>query len=191
MRKFLFLFLSLVFISSAYPDQLKIMAGVSLSRSTEPLSGPAFDFYYKPIYGTGAVFGGGLEFNLTQRVVFELNALYIQKGSRVEVRYGDVVIERTRVRTDELSFPVLFRFHYRPGTSPYILGGGELAFVLAKDARTIDYGLVVGAGFRKQVHDAYLCFEGRYHHGLQDTNRGPFIELRRMRAFVFLFGLSI
>jgi len=191
MNKALLLLVFMAFVSRAHPAELKIIGGVCLSRSTEPVDGPVFDYYYKPIYGAGAIFGGGLEFNLTQRVVFELDALYIQKGSRIEVRYGDIISERTRVRTDELSFPALFKFLYRPGTSPYILVGGELAVVLAKDARTIDYGLVFGAGFRKKVHNAYISLEGRYHYGLQNTNSGRYVELRRMRAFAFLVGWSI
>lgn len=190
MKRLLFLFILSVIATGAFPAELKILGGVSLSRSTEPVDGPVFDYYYKPVYGAGIIFGGGLEFDLAPRIALEIDALYIQKGSRVEVRYGDEVIDITRIRTDELSFPVLFKFHYRRGTSPYILGGGELAVVLAKDARAIDYGLVFGVGFRKKIQGAFLSLEGRYHHGLQDTNRGPYV-LRRMRAFAFLVGLSI
>ncbi len=191
MKRLPFLFIFLAIAPWAFPAELKILGGVSLSRSTEPVNGPVFDYYYKPVYGAGIIFGSGLEFNLAPRITLEIDALYIQKGSRVQVRYGDDVIDLSRIRTDELSFPALFKFHYRRGTSPYILGGGELAVVLAKDARTIDYGLVVGVGFKKQIHSAYLSLEGRYHHGLQDTNRGPYVELRRMRVFAFLVGLSI
>ncbi len=191
MKRLFFLFLLLVIASWAFPAKLKILGGVSLSRSTEPVDGPVFDYYYKPVYGAGVIFGGGLEFNLAPRIALEIDALYIQKGSRVEVRYGDEVIDLVRIRTDELSFPALFRFHYRRGTSPYVLGGCELAVVLAKDARAIDYGLVFGVGYRKQMHSALLTLEGRYHHGLQDTNRGPHVGLRRMRALAFLVGVSI
>jgi len=191
MKRLPFLFVFLVIASRAFPAELKILGGVCLSRSTEPVQGPVFDYYYKPVYGAGVMFGGGVEFNLAPRIALEIDALFIQKGSRIEMRYDDEVVDLTRVRVNELSFPAFFRFSYRRGTSPYVLGGGELAVVLAKDARAIDYGLVFGVGYRKQMHSVLLTLEGRYHHGLQDTNRGPHVELRRMRALAFLVGVSI
>lgn len=190
MKKLYSLLVILVFASWAYPAELKIMGGVSLSKSTEPVQGTGFEYYYKPVYGAGAILGGGLEFNLTQRIAFEVDAFYFQKGSRIKIIFEDVVVDPFMERMDELSFPVLFRYHLKPGTFPYILGGGELAIVLARDPKRIEYGLVCGAGFRKQLRSVIISLEGRYHHGLQDTNRGNW-ELRKMRVFAFIVGFSI
>ena len=189
MKKLCFLLVFLAFAVWAYPAELKIMGGVNLSKSTEPVPGPYFEFYYKPVFGAGAILGIGLEFNLTQRTEIEVDALYFQKGSRIKEIFDNIAGDPFLVRMDELSFPVLFKFHFKPGTSPYILGGGELAIVLAKGPKWIDYGFVCGAGFRKQVRSAYISLEGRYHHGLQDTDRGSW-ELRKMRVFALITGLS-
>jgi len=193
MKKLLcFLLASLAYVSWAYPAELKIMGGVSLSRSTEPLRGAIFELDYEPVYGAGAILGGGLEFNLKQKIAFEIDALYFQKGSRIRVSWesDDVVVDRFMERMDELSFPALLKLYFKPGASPYILGGGELAIVLTKDSKPIDFGLVCGAGFRKKICSAYISLEVRYHHGLQDTNGGSW-DLRKMRVFALIVGLSL
>ncbi|OGD19278.1 MAG: hypothetical protein A2W03_13110 [Candidatus Aminicenantes bacterium RBG_16_63_16] len=190
MKKTSFLLVFLGFASWVYPTELRILGGVNLSKSTEPVQGVIFDFYYKPVYGAGAILGGGLELTLTQRIALEVDALYFQKGSKIKIIYGNVVGDPFLERMDELSFPILFKYYFKQGSSPYVLGGGELAIVLAKDPKNIDIGLVFGAGFRKQVRSTYISLEGRYHHGLKDTTTGSW-ALRKMRVFALIVGLSI
>jgi hypothetical protein len=182
----IFVFLALL-APRAYPAEFKIMAGLSLSKSTEPL------FSYQVInppqseYGAGLLAGGGIEFSLTRNITFEADALYIQKGSKIRLEDQGMVIGHLMERMSEISFPLLIKISLKPGTSPYIVGGGEIAFVLPKGPKRIDYGLVVGVGFRKQLKKFDMSLEGRYYHGLQDLHS----ILRKMRVFVFTVGFSI
>jgi hypothetical protein len=193
MKKMCFLLVFLVFAVWAYPVEIKFMSGANLSKSSEPVLNRGED-PVRAVYGVGAVVGGGIEFTLTKNIAFEVDALYFQKGSRVEFLSGDEILSRITKRLDELSFPVLFKFRLKQGTSPYILGGGELALMFPEDASGIDYGLVCGIGFRKQMRSVSISLEGRYHHGLQDTRHEapePFVVIRKMRVFAFMVGLSI
>lgn len=134
MKKLCFVLVFLVFTSWAYPVELKIMAGADLSKSTEPLRGLWSEIYAVSQYGAGFVVGGGIEFTLTRNIALEVDGLFFQKGCRLEWRYWDEVIGHSIERMNELSFPVLLKLYLRPGTSPYLLGGGEFAFALAKQS---------------------------------------------------------
>lgn len=196
-------FLALFIFGTSFPDPLfgqkpadpvefKIMGGASLSRSTEPLGWILIEDYPIAKYGLGIVAGGGAELPLIRNVTFEIDALFFQRACRIELRsiFDDVPIERFTERLNEISFPLLFKFCLRPGTSPYLLGGGEIAPVLSTRPLRVDYGLVCGLGFRKKVKGSTLSLEGRYHHGLQDTLIGN-VVLRKMRAFALMVGFSL
>jgi hypothetical protein len=105
--------------------------------------------------------------------------------------FDDTFIGSDVLRLNELSFPVLLKFSLRPGTAPYLLGGGEFAFVLTRSPKNTDFGLVFGVGFRKQVQKATFSIEGRYHLGLRDTMTEESSIMRKTRAVVILVGLSI
>ena len=203
MKRLSFLLAILIFVSEAAAVDFKIFGGASLSRSTEPLEGYWLEIYLVSQYGAGFVVGGGIEFTLTRNIAFEADVLFFQKGSGIEMRQRgdpvpDEVIGHSMERMNELSFPVLYRFYLKPGNSPYLLGGGEFAFVLSKApdpnnygliSQRTEYGLVFGAGLRKQIKGGYLSVEGRYNHGLQDM-ASDFSILRKMRVFSVLVGLS-
>ncbi len=139
----------------------------------------------------------GAGINECRRAVdmIEADALFFQKGSRI--RYEMSAIEPFMARINELSIPVLVKVFFKPGTSPYILGGGEFAFVLTDGPKSVDYGLIGGIGFRKQLNNIGISLEARYHHGLQDMRPDNLIfsvfptGLRKMRVFVFMLVFSI
>jgi len=142
---------------------------------------------------------GGIEFSLSRTIALELSGLFFQKGSRIELRYGNEVIGHSIERMNELSFPAFLKIYLKPGTSPYLLGGGEVGFVLAHQSdphnyglvsQRTEYGLVFGAGFRQQIGGSYTTIEGRYNHGLQNMV-SDFSMLRKMRVFSFLVGFSL
>ena len=198
MKKML-VFLSLVSLATwAYPADFKIMAGLSNSKSTERIGPEGVGWIYTPYseFGAGFAAGGGLEFFLTKNLAIEADALFIQKGSRIRVEDMGLLIGHYMARINELSIPVLAKVLLKPGTSPYILAGGEFAFVLTDGPRSVDYGLIGGIGFRKQLNNVGLSIEARYHHGLQDMrsdiNASDFpAGLRKMRGFIFMLGFSI
>lgn len=191
------LFLSLLLAASwLYPADFKIMAGLSLSKSTEPIWGNYLGGPLQTEFGAGLVAGGGIEFLLTRNLAIEADVLFTQKGTRIRVEDMGMPIGHSMARINELSIPVLAKVLFGPGTSPYILGGGEFAFVLTEGQKTVDYGLVGGIGFRKQLKKIGMSLEARYHHGLQDLNPDEVIfpvspSLRKMRVLSFMLGLSI
>jgi hypothetical protein len=181
-----------------HPADFKIMAGLSLSKSTEPLYFGGLDIYsFQAEFGAGFAAGGGIELSLTRNLALEADALFIQKGSRLRFEVGGEPDWYYMARINELSIPVLVKVLLKPGNSPYILGGGEFAFVLTEGPKNIDYGLVGGFGYRKQLKKFGMSLEARYHHGLQDLPPDELIfpdassRLRKMRVFVFMLGFSI
>lgn len=168
-----------------------VSANASYRLEAEQGTQKEIDKYKKSKQG---FFGGiGLEFG--SRLGLEIDILYFQKGVRLK---GDDSAEGfsgsfdVTTSLDEISVPALLKFRFLPGSTPYIVGGGEIAYVLSakskytatdattkktyagttdlkKDSEnlnTIDYGLVFGAGF--ELNSGFLPFyiEGRYHMGL-------------------------
>ncbi|MGZ5488130.1 MAG: outer membrane beta-barrel protein, partial [Candidatus Aminicenantales bacterium] len=183
----------------AHAADFKIMAGLSVPKSTGPVPLSGLEFSAQPEYGTGLAAGGGIEFSLTRNISLEIDALYIQKGSALRISEGaaEPVVYRRMARIDEFSVPVLFKAFLLRGNSPYVLGGGEFALVLTEGPRNMDYGLVGGIGYRRQLKGLGVSFEARYHHGFQDMlaegDLRPELSanLRKMRAFAFVVGLTI
>jgi opacity protein-like surface antigen len=202
MKKILAFFFLLSFASLAYPADFKIIGGLSLSKSTEymdpgGLPGPSLQAQYR----SGFAVGGGVEFSLARNLALEVDAIFNQKGTRIRLQENDDPPVYWMVRINELSIPVLAKVRLKPGTSPYILAGGELAFVLTDAAKSVDYGLVGGIGFRKQLNKIGMSLEARYHHGLHDLQPEPIYDplddvptysrSRKMRVLVFMLGFSI
>lgn len=190
-----FLFL---LITRAYPAELKILGGLSLSRSTSPITrqGGGYIYLPHPEFGAGFVAGGGVEFSLNRNVALEADALFLQKGSRIGYQ---LLTAHSMTRINELSIPVLLKVLMKPGTSPYLLAGPEVAFVLTKGegVKSIDYGVVGGIGFQKRFRGFGISFEARYHHGLRELMSDDLtppevgVLMKKMRVFTFVLGFSI
>jgi hypothetical protein len=119
MKKMYLVLVFLVFASWVYAVDFKILGGINLSRSTEPLAGPWIEEYSATTqYGAGVLFGAGVEFSLSQSVALEVDGLYFQKGSRLEFRYWDEVVGHSIDRMNELSFPVLLPIFLEEASSP-------------------------------------------------------------------------
>jgi hypothetical protein len=191
MKKLLIVFMLGAMVSSAFPAELRILGGMTFTKSSEPLGGGWIpEVIPQATSVTGMTFGVGIVFTLEQSIALELDGLFMQKGTTIETRWMDgTLIGRDALRVNELSFPVLFRIAPWPETGPYLLGGGELAIVLTRKPREIDHGFVFGLGFRKQIRTMAVSIEGRYHLGGRDlmTDESP---LRKMRSFAVLVGFS-
>jgi hypothetical protein len=84
---------------------------------------------------------------------------------------------------------VLLKVKFKPGSTPFIVAGGEVAYILSskvnwswdnpqtqqtesgsediKDyTNKLDYGLVFGAGYELNMSGMSLVIQGRYHLGL-------------------------
>ena len=142
---------------------------------------------------------GGVGFEFGSRLSLELDVLYMPKGVRFEGEYdasaegmGKVDFKADLI-ANEVSVPVLLKFRLLPGTTPYVLAGGEVGYILSssldwsytsgdqtekgkedllkKDENgevyinQLDYGAVFGGGFEVRLAGLTLSVEGRYHLG--------------------------
>lgn len=210
LKKFVYTFSIFLLFSMAYPQEYKfigVMGGLSWSWPDEISIMGIPEAHWEETYRLGAVAGLGVGYS-SKYLAFEVDALFFQKGCRIASYYWDTFLYYTYYRLNEISFPFLFKMSLFSGTSPYFLGGYELAFVLShkergpvgyeqdlsKNTKKTDHSLILGAGFRQRIEKFFFYIEGRYHYGLQHLNKdadyGHF-PYRQMRSFVLLVGFSI
>lgn len=137
-------------------------------------------------------FFGGVGYESGSRLGFELDVMYMPKG----VKYsGDISTTELNgsfeftFAVTEVSVPLLLKMRLMPGSTPYIVAGGEVGLILsskvkykietgtetisgtedAKDSTaSLDYGIVFGLGYELNSGPIPIYVEGRYHLGLAD-----------------------
>jgi hypothetical protein len=141
-------------------------------------------------------FGGGLTlgFAITPALGFDVDGMYMLKGTRFEGPVEGVGTVKTDTKLSyAIASPVL-RLRM-PGRSlaPYVLGGGEVGFLMSAKQKTsvtgglddsehetdikdqledLDYGFVVGAGLEiPNSSGGGLFLEARYARGLADIGK--------------------
>lgn len=205
LKKSIFLFSVILLSSRAYPQEYKfigVMGGLAYSWPDVTSRWGVLESHPEETFRLGAAAGCGVGYS-SKYLAFEIDALFFQKGCRIHDDYGT-----TYYRLNEISFPFLFKMSLFSGTSPYFLGGYELAFVLShkesgpadyeqdlsKHTKKTDHSLILGAGFRQKVERIFFYIEGRYHVGIQHLNKGrdfDYFPYRQMRSFVLMVGFSI
>lgn len=137
----------------------------------------------------GLVGGIGIESGGSLKV--EMDILYFQKGVKYQgsaEEGGETAEADISLIIDEISAPIMLKFKLGQGTSPFLLAGGEVAYILSSKAKwsttttsegsesgtedlienvnRLDYGAVFGAGFEFYTGRTAFSIEGRYHYGL-------------------------
>lgn len=192
MKKFLFIALSILLVSVTYAHGFKLMGGLNLSKyAVEPEIG-GIEWKNK----TGFLAGGGIDISLVPNIAVEIDALYFQKGSKVEIDGVDI-----EYALNVISIPALLRVKFLPGPSPYVLGGGEFSIILSHELdevdikenyESFDYGLVFGAGFEMKMPGASFFIEGRYYQGVKNIIKEPVgDESLKTKAIVAVVGIKI
>jgi len=217
MKKFLFILLSLIFVSRLYAHDIKFILGGNLSKyEISP------EVYYDSVLGDnytyeisskkGFLLGVGIEFNLTRNISFEIDALYLQKGTEVQKLYSliEIGIFPQRYTLHVINMPVLLKIKFLRGSSPYIFGGHELSFILShgfrsffngrtgdvasitESTKTLESGLVYGGGFEMRLKETSLFIEVRYHYGLNNIIKGQIDwESAKTRSVALILGFKI
>ncbi|MFX1537600.1 MAG: porin family protein [Promethearchaeota archaeon] len=193
MKKFLFIILSLIFVSRLYAHEIKFMLGGNLSKyEISP------EVYYDSVLGDnytyeisskkGFLLGAGIEFNLTRNISFEIDALYLQKGTEVQKLYSliEIGIFPQKYTLHVINIPVLLKIKFLRSSSPYIFGGHELSFILSHGFRsffnggtgdfmsitesteTFESGLIYGGGFEIKLKKTTFFIEARFLNGLNN-----------------------
>jgi len=107
---------------------------------------------------------------------YEVDILYFLKTNSYISRGWDYEL-------GEISVPFMAKIKFFPRSTPFLLAGGEVAYILSHkqkpgpfggdsvydmmdNTRKMDYGLVVGIGYELEIDAVILELSGRYHHGL-------------------------
>lgn len=212
-----FMFLCIVNVSDAYAHEIKFMLGGNLSKyEISP------EVYYDSVLGDnytyeirskkGFLLGAGIEFNLTRNISFEINTLYLQKGTEVQQFYSliEIGVFPQRYTLHVINMPVLLKIKLLRGSSPYIFGGHELSFILSHGFRsffngrtgdfasikesteTFESGLIYGGGFEIMLKKTTLFIEARFLKGLNNIIKNQIDwETVKTRTIVLLAGFKI
>ena len=183
-----------MFFESGYGyGGIKLLGGLAFSNigySRDP--GVGIDQYQSSKMG----FLGGIGFEMGSRIAFEIDVMYMQKGVKFKGEGSDATSGYNgsfdvKAYFDEVSVPVLIKLRLMPGSTPYILGGGEIAYMVstkadydvtdgdtgqsysgtedlgdAENLNKLDYGAVFGAGFEMNTGSIPFFVEGRYYLGM-------------------------
>lgn len=177
---------------------IKLFGGISLGtmRISDTEGTEDFDKYKSSIMGLA----GGIGFETGGQVGAEVDIMYVQKGiklkgNNVDLGEGALANFNFDIVVNQIALPVLLRFKFMPGTSPYLLLGGSIAYILSSTAdytysaegqsesgsqdlfknddgsdpeilNRLDYSIIGGAGFELAMGTMRLYFEGRYIYGL-------------------------
>jgi opacity protein-like surface antigen len=219
-KNLLFFFLSFLFISEIYAQEIKVLGGNSFSRYTfspDMYMGIDWDegveFRTKSNLKKGGLIGLGVEFSLNRHVGIEMDILYFQKGCQSRVFRVNIPEKTTNYSLDTISVPLLLKIKLRPASSPYILTGGELSYILSHNSKVtidnvvepyqfeqnlkeqtsnFDIGYVLGGGFEIKMHKVAFFIEGRFHFGIKNIMPEDYpYESIKTKSEVLLFGFKL
>lgn len=182
---------------------VKLLAGLSMSNLNVSETIPATA---KKSAKMG--FMGGLGYESGGMIAFELDLLYSPGGAVIKAT-DPAVKEKYAFSGTAITLPIMLKVRFMPGTTPYILAGGEIGYLLsqkivmtAADGTSTEYdaldhvnrliyGLVFGGGLELQSGGMNLLFEARYRLGLsnlyKDPEPGTYIK---PTALMFLLGVK-
>lgn len=171
---------------------IKLMGGLSMDNLNFSEAIPA---EAKKTAKTG--FMGGLGYESGGMIAFEMDLLYRPGGAVLQAvdpaNKGKITLSGTAI-----SLPLMLKVRFMPGTTPYILAGAEVGYLLnqkvvatAEDGTTTEeditddvnrlvYGLVFGGGVELQAGGMNLLLEARYLLGLsnliKDADPGDYMK---------------
>ena len=182
---------------------VKLLAGLSMSNLnfSEDISAEA-----KKTSKMG--FMGGLGFESGGMIAMEMDLLYSPGGAVIKAT-DSTSLAKLEFSGTAITLPIMLKVRFMPGTTPYILAGGEVGYLLnqkvvitEEDGTTsthdaldhvnrLIYGLVFGGGMELQSGGMNLLFEARYRLGLsnlfKDPEPGAYIK---PTALLFLLGVK-
>lgn len=196
MKKLIPLALVSLFLSSAFSQELKIFGGSDWAQYKHPGLSPIPEVDYSVKANPGLLFGLGLEFRLVSVLRADIGLQYFQKGTKDEIFFLGQPNTHDIFDLDVISLPVCLKLKPFSGTSPYLLAGGEISYVikhhgtlfvegfqpveepLLDQTRRWDLGLVMGGGVETRATGRLSVFaEVRYTLGLVDLAKPQIVYL--------------
>lgn len=196
MKKIVMFILIFVSISSLYAD-FKVMGGINLSKYSKP-NRENFHRSYK----MGFMVGFGLEKNITQNMLLEFDLLFFQKGSKA--KFDNFPYLKSKYYLNVISIPVLLRYQFLFGSSPFVLAGLELSYILShkkniegqdsidikNETKKSDFGYLIGCGYQLELQeDLFFFIEARYHFGDRSLTNNILESPMKTYTILFLVGL--
>ncbi|MCX6557516.1 MAG: outer membrane beta-barrel protein [Candidatus Aminicenantes bacterium] len=183
---------------------IKLMGGLSMSNLNISETIPATA---KKSSKMG--FMGGLGYESGGRMAFEMDLLYSPGGAVIKAT-DPAAKEKFAFSGTAITLPIMLKIRFLAGTTPYILAGGEVGYLLnqkivmtAADGTSTEYdaldhvnrliyGLIFGGGVELQSGGINLFLEARYRLGLsnlfKDPTPGTYIK---PTALMFLLGVKL
>ena len=184
--------------------EFKTAAGIALSKYSLPPSPPAIpeaSFLVKNQITFGI--GGGLVLWITPHFSLDANLEYLSKGTKVDSRLMETLVGAFSYNLRALNAPVCLRLGLLRGSTPYILGGFEVSYIIGHDVqyypvdsesgtsqkllphtRKIDFAALVGGGGELILKHWTLFAEIRFHAGLVNLSKSiadyPVIKTRSL-----------
>lgn len=211
MKRLLFIFMITVFACQGFGQQFKIIGGMNLSKYPhEPaIYWPAVaGLIHEPAYKPGLQGGIGIEFSLTKKISLEIEGLYFQKGTHYVYGYRKKEGNKKHI-LDVISLPILIKFNFFQGSSPYVVYGYEYSIILSHEysdtengqvreeqdvtdfTKSQDHAIVLGLGYEFRKKPFSFSIEGRYHQGLQNISKGyELYPTIKTRTLVLILGLK-
>lgn len=153
-------------------------------------------------------FMGGLGYEGGGMIAFELDLLYRPGGTVLKATDPANKVKIT-ISGTAISLPIMLKVRFLRGTTPYILAGGEVGYLLnqkvvvtAADGTTTEedvtdnvnrlvYGLVFGGGVELQAGGMNLLLEARYLLGLSNLIKDPEPgSYMKPTSLAFLLGIK-
>jgi hypothetical protein len=88
--------------------------------------------------------GVGFVYRMTPHFSLDVSGQYFRKGARVDYLVYDNLIGTYSYDVRALSAPVCLRYGLRRGTTPYVLGGFDVSYVLGHEMSYFDAGSSTG-----------------------------------------------
>ena len=201
-----------------YGGGMKLLGGLSLAKLPEAASDPdinSLNDWTK--YQQGFV--GGIGFETGGTIGLEFDILYTQKGAKYAgtTSYKEIPASvELNLLIEEISTPILIRVQLFRGITPFILAGGEAAYILSAKVRwdnslgigenqagpedimeninRIEYGWILGGGIQIGLGRTALVLEARYHQGLsrisKEVENGTLSDWGKSNAIILLGGIK-
>jgi len=197
MKKIFIFILILMIVTSLYAD-FKIMGGLNISKYSDP----GGDRNFKRSYKLGFLGGIGFERKLSRYILLEANILYFKKGTIA--KFIDPHDSISKYTMNTVSLPFLVRAQLLSESSPYVVAGIELSYILSHNKRIegqdivdiknetkdSDFGYVLGCGYQIELEeDLFFFIETRYQFGDRNMTRNLEEGTMKTNSVLLMIGL--
>ncbi len=164
----------------------KLFAGLSLAGVSIPQP-----LFLGTIKGSRTGFAAGAGFETGGRLALELDLMFAGGGAVFKMAAEPSSKKRVTFVSSAVFLPVLVKARFFPGTTPYLLAGGEAGYLLSHKTVSSDtagneatedniaevnrllFGLTFGGGVELRAGGMDLLLEARYRIGLNNMIKEP------------------